>query len=111
MYNALLKDCDLILPFEIPEVYAVYHLYVVRIKNEKRKQFQEYLKANGVATGIHYPIALPYLKAYAYLNHNEKDFPEATAASHEVLSLPMYPELTEEQIDIIVNSIADFFSR
>ena len=51
------------------------------------------MKSKGISTGIHYPIALPNLKAYLYLNHNGNDFPEATKASQEILSLPMFPEL------------------
>ncbi len=64
--------------------------------------------SKGISTGIHYPIALPNLKAYSYLNHNGNDFPEATKASQEVLSLPMYPELRESQIRFIVQGIKEF---
>ena len=51
------------------------------------------LRFKGISTGIHYPIALPNLRAYTDLNHNENDFPEASKASEEILSLPMFPEL------------------
>ena len=66
------------------------------------------MKSKGISTGIHYPIALPNLKAYSYLNHNGSDFPEATKASQEILSLPMYPELEEKQIEYIAESIKEF---
>jgi dTDP-4-amino-4,6-dideoxygalactose transaminase len=88
LYNEYLKDTGLLTPLEIENVKAVYHLYVVRVKNGMRKKLQDYLKSKGIATGIHYPIALPNLKAYAYLNHRESDFPEATKASEEILSCP-----------------------
>lgn len=110
LYNRYLKDAGLITPAEIDGVKAVYHLYVVRTKKALRNKLQEYLGTKGISTGIHYPIALPNLRAYAYLNHTADDFPEATEASQEILSLPMYPELTEAQISYISKSIGDFFA-
>ena len=107
LYNEYLKGTDLITPVEIDNVKAVYHLYVVRVQKEKRKQLQEHLKSKGISTGIHYPIALPNLKAYSYLNHNGSDFPEATKASQEILSLPMYPELEEKQIEYVGEKIKE----
>ena len=108
LYNKYLEDTELITPFEIDNVKAVYHLYAVRVKKDLRQKLQEHLKSEGIASGIHYPIALPNLKAYAYLNHNQDDFPEATKASQDILSLPMFPELTELQIEYIVNQIKAF---
>ena len=108
LYNRYLKDTDLISPTEMEGVKAVYHLYVVRTRKEWRSEIQEYLGSKGISAGIHYPIALPNLKAYAYLNHNGKDFPEATRASQEILSLPMFPELTESQIGYIAEKVREF---
>ena len=108
LYGKYLKDTGVIAPVEIDDVKAVYHLYVIRVKRESRKNLQEHLKSRGVATGIHYPIALPNLKAYSYLGHSESDFPEASKASQEVLSLPMFPELEENQIQYIAESIKEF---
>jgi dTDP-4-amino-4,6-dideoxygalactose transaminase len=108
LYNKYLAGTDLVTPVEIPDVTAVYHLYIVRVKKESRKNLQDHLQAKGISTGIHYPIALPNLMAYAYLGHSEKDFPEATKASHEILSLPMFPELTEEQIKYVAEAIKEF---
>ena len=110
LYNQYLKDTGLITPVEIDDVQAVYHLYVVRIKKELRSSFQEHMKSKGISTGIHYPIALPNLKAYSYLNHSENDFPEATKASQEIVSLPIFPELQESQIQYITDCINEFFS-
>ncbi len=107
LYNEHLKGTDLVTPMEMPNVKAVYHLYVVRIKKEQRQKFQDHLKSKGISTGIHYPIALPNLKAYSYLKHTGNDFPEATSASGEILSLPMYPELSESQIKFIAQEIKD----
>ena len=108
LYNERLRQTGLVTPMEIGDIKAVYHLYVVRLKNGSREAFQNFLKENGIATGIHYPIALPNLNAYQYLNHAESDFPEATKASKEIVSLPMFPELTEQQIDYVTQKIKTF---
>jgi len=108
LYNEYLKDSKLVTPVEIENTKPVYHLYVVRVNPADRAYIQEHLKANGVASGIHYPIALPNLTAYEYLKHSEQDFPEATKASKEILSLPMYPELDENQIDHVTKAIKSF---
>ena len=108
MYNEHLKDTGLITPVEIDDVTAVYHLYVVRVAKDKRHGLQNHLKAKGIATGIHYPIALPNLKAYAYLGHTENDFPEATKASQEIVSLPMFPELNKDKIEYITEAVKEF---
>lgn len=108
LYNEYLKDTELITPVEIDDVKAVYHLYVVRVTNGRRQELQDHLKFKGISTGIHYPIALPNLTAYEYLNHKQDEFPEATGASEEILSLPMFPELEESQIQYIAKTIRDF---
>ncbi|MBD3422061.1 MAG: aminotransferase class I/II-fold pyridoxal phosphate-dependent enzyme [Chitinivibrionales bacterium] len=107
-YNEKLKDVTIVTPTEIDDVRAVYHLYIVRIPDGKRERLQAHLKENGIATGIHYPTALPYLEAYKHLGHTESDFPHALKASQEIVSLPMYPELAEEQIDYVVEKIKSF---
>ncbi|MGB7220854.1 MAG: DegT/DnrJ/EryC1/StrS family aminotransferase [Vicinamibacterales bacterium] len=110
-YNEALKGLGVVTPTELDGVRAVYHLYVVRVPNGARDQLQESLKANGVEAGIHYPIALPYLNAYSYLKHRDTDFPEARKAAGEILSLPMFPELTGEQINVVAQEIRRFFSK
>jgi dTDP-4-amino-4,6-dideoxygalactose transaminase len=106
-YNKYLTGTGLITPVEIENVIAVYHLYVVRVKKELRQKLQAHLQSKGISTGIHYPIALPNLKAYAYLNHTKNDFPEASRASQEIVSLPIFPELAESQIKHIANVIKE----
>ncbi len=107
-YNAALKGTGVGTPEELDSVRAVYHLYVVRVPAERRERFQEALKEAGIDTGIHYPIALPFLNAYRYLGHTEQDFPVALKASQEIVSLPMFPELSVEQTDYIVGKIREF---
>jgi dTDP-4-amino-4,6-dideoxygalactose transaminase len=106
LYNEALAGSGVVTPKEIPDARAVYHLYVVRVPNGRREALQEHLASNGVNTGIHYPIALPYLNAYKYLGHTADDFPEALRASGEILSLPMFPELTGDQVRHVADAVA-----
>ncbi len=108
IYSDLLKDITNVdLPHCIAESTHVYHLYVIRSK--KRDELKSFLEQAGISTGIHYPIALPNLKAYAYLEHKPEDFPIAGQFQNEILSLPMYPGLSEEGIEYVVHKIDGFF--
>jgi len=80
-----------------------YHLYVVR--SPARDKVQAELSAAGIATGIHYPIALPNLQAYKYMGKLPADFPTASKYSQEILSLPIFPEIEESQIEYICNQL------
>lgn len=82
----------------------VYHLYVLR--SEKRDQLKAYLESKGIGTAIHYPYPIHLVPSFAYLGHKEGDFPESERASREVLSLPMYPELTGKEIEFIAQEIS-----
>jgi dTDP-4-amino-4,6-dideoxygalactose transaminase len=84
----------------------VYHLYV--IKHDCRDALADHLKARGVQTGINYPVALPFLRAYAHLGHRAEDFPNAFHNQSRILSLPMFPEMSDTQRAHVVDSIADF---
>lgn len=105
LYGSLLAKSDIVVPSEIPDVEHVYHLYVVRVPAEIRDELRRKLGDDGVSTGVHYPVALPNLPAYSYLGHGERDFPAATKASQEILSLPMYAELTEDQVAYVCDRI------
>ena len=108
-YTKALSDVDgIVCPAVRPGATHVFHLYVVRV--QKRDQLIAYLKDNNIETGIHYPKALPYLDAYAYLNHKPDDFPVAYNYQNEILSLPMCPELSEEQLDHVVSHIKAFYA-
>lgn len=102
---------------DIPEVKApyvdsravpVFHVYSLRV--ERRDELQAHLSEQGIATGRHYPTPLPFLDAYAYLGHTRDDFPVASAHQGEMLSLPIYPEISTEQIDHVVEAIRSFFA-
>jgi dTDP-4-amino-4,6-dideoxygalactose transaminase len=86
----------------------VFHLYVVQA--ERREELRRHLKESGIETAIHYPTPLPLLPAYAYLGHAAKDFSVASANMKKILSLPMFPELSKEQMDYLANTIGKFYS-
>lgn len=94
----------------VPPVAAdrehVYHLYVIR--HEHRDALARHLASRGIQTVINYAVALPFLPAYARFEHDSREFPNAYANQSRILSLPMFPEMTAEQIDWVVEAIADF---
>ena len=105
--NELLAGVDGIrTPKEMPHTSSVYHLYV--IQSDDRDGLQHYLEQNGVATGLHYPVPLHLQEAYSGLGYEEGDFPVAEKAAERILSLPMFPELTEVQIGYVCGKIAKF---
>jgi dTDP-4-amino-4,6-dideoxygalactose transaminase len=109
-YNEQLKDIEqIVTPVESPNGRHVYHLYV--IKTKKRNKLQSYLNERGIGTGIHYPFPLHLTKAYSCLGYTAGDFPVAEKLSTEILSLPMYPELTESQIGYVCETILSFFRK
>jgi len=94
-YDALLAACGVETPREMAYARHVYHVYAVR--SADRGGLQRTLQEEGIQTGIHYPIPVHLQPAYASLGYRAGDFPEAEAAAGEVLSLPMFPEITGEQ--------------
>ncbi|HEX3436019.1 MAG TPA: DegT/DnrJ/EryC1/StrS family aminotransferase [Pseudacidobacterium sp.] len=109
-YNRLLADNDaLILPYEPAWSRAVYHLYVIRTQN--RDALMTYLKTAGIATGVHYPIPLHMQKAYASLNYCLEDFPVSSQVASEIVSLPMFPQLTAGQQAKVAEEILAFTSQ
>jgi dTDP-4-amino-4,6-dideoxygalactose transaminase len=107
-YNRLFAegDCALLPPYEPSWSRAVYHLYVIRTK--EREGMMNHLTRAGIGTGIHYPIPLHLQKAYTSLNYQRGDFPVAERIATEIVSLPMYPQLTSEQQARVVGEIVRF---
>ncbi|HEY6046313.1 MAG TPA: DegT/DnrJ/EryC1/StrS family aminotransferase [Pyrinomonadaceae bacterium] len=101
-YAELLKDTNLTLPAEMDYARHVYHVYVIQSK--ARDDLQRALTDAGIQSGIHYPIPIHLQPAYASLGHRPGDFPEAERQSNRVLSLPMFAELTEEQIHAVASA-------
>jgi len=109
-YNELLSGVG---DIETPQIARdrdhVYHLYVIR--TGKRDALKKHLADAGIATVLNYPRALPFYPAYAYLGHKPADFPVAYANQSRILSLPIFPEMTDEMIEYVVGQICGFFTR
>lgn len=99
---------NVITPKEMPYAKHVYHLYVIR--TPRRDELQKFLETRGISTGLHYPIPLHVQKVFAPLGYKKGDLPVTERLADEILSLPMYPELTEEQIAYVSSAIREFYS-
>jgi dTDP-4-amino-4,6-dideoxygalactose transaminase len=107
-YHKLLEDLKgaVVLPIEAPFTKGVYHLYVIRLQD--REALQAHLAEMGIGTGIHYPIPLHLQKAYQHLGYKQGDFPVTEKVASEIVSLPMFPQLTAEQQKLVAESVAIF---
>jgi dTDP-4-amino-4,6-dideoxygalactose transaminase len=108
-YDKLLAPLPVKTPVALPENYHVYHLYV--IQTQFRDELQEWLKQQGVGTGIHYPVPSHLQKALHFLDYRPGDLPITEQVVSQILSLPMYAELTEQQIQETVDSISEFVAE
>lgn len=106
-YTEMLDEIDGITTPKIRKnALHIFHQYVIR--TERRDQLASFLREKDIETRIHYPVALPFLKAYGYLGHTPVDFPVAYEYQNKILSLPMYPELEEDQIKYVSDNIINF---
>jgi dTDP-4-amino-4,6-dideoxygalactose transaminase len=103
VYSDLLADSGIVLPSVKPGYKHVFHLYVIR--TEKRDYLKEKLSEFGIETAIHYPTALPFLACYSNRNPRVEDFPVAHFNQSKILSIPMYAELTDPQINYVCQHI------
>lgn len=104
IYNDALQNSDYVTPFCREDVEHVYHMYI--LQSEKREEVIAKLKKAGVATGVYYPIPLHLQKVYKDLGYKEGDMPVAEYLSHRTFAIPVYPELTKEQVDYILSHLA-----
>lgn len=104
IYNDALQNSDYVTPFCREDVEHVYHMYI--LQSEKREEVIAKLKKAGVATGVYYPIPLHLQKVYKDLGYKEGDMPVAEYLSHRTFAIPVYPELTKEQVDYILSRLA-----
>ena len=108
-YNELLSGIEgVIVPYEPGYSRGVYHLYVVVVT--ERDALREYLTTNGLSTGLHYPVPLHLQKAYSRLGYKNGAFPVAEKTAKGLLSLPMYPELTEDQQEKVAEKLSEFMT-
>lgn len=105
LYTSRLKDTGIVAPKEMSYGKHIYHLYVVQVEN--RDQIQKDLGAQGVATGLHYPLPLHLQEAYKDLGYREGSFPVSERLAKRILSLPMYPGLSKEAADYVVNKLLE----
>lgn len=108
-YTELLSNLDdsIVTPYEPSHVRAVYHLYVIRTR--RRDELLNFLKTQNIEAGIHYPVPLHLQPVYKNLGYHHGDFPETEQAAHEILSLPLYPELAHTQMEQVVDSMREFY--
>ena len=106
LYDTLLQGSQAVRPGSDPGNFHIYHQYTIR--HSRRNDLQAFLKQHDVDSKVFYPLPMHLQQAYAYLGYREGDFPAAELAAREVLSLPIVPELHEEQIEYVANLIARF---
>ncbi len=107
-YRERLASLPLLFPSSISNTEPVHHLFPLRC--ERRDALAEFLRGRAIQTGIHYPIPLHLQPAFKVLGYQKGDFPIAEKIADEVLSLPLFPEMTEQQFDHVCHSTADFFA-
>lgn len=108
-YTELLADAGVVTPFVAADVRHVFHLYVIRVA--RRDEVLAYLREKGIGAGIHYPIPLHQQPAYRGTDIGHVSLPVTEQVAQEVLSLPMYPELREDQIAYIVEAVQEAINR
>jgi len=117
-YYELLKDSNSIkLPKEMDYAKHVYHLFVIQVVKENlneenlRDKLQKFLNENGISTGLHYPIPLHLQPCFESLGYKKGDFPVSESLAENGISLPMYAELKDDQIEYVAEKIKEFFKR
>jgi len=109
-YNAALKDvADVVTPFIDPANESIFNQYTIRVP--RRDALREHLAGKGIGHAIYYPLPLHLQPCFAYLGYKKGACPESERAADEVLSLPVYPELTRGQLDEVVAAVRGFFGR
>lgn len=103
LYNEALQNNDLVTPVAKDYNEHVYHMYI--LQSENREEVIEKLKEAGIATGVYYPVPLHLQKVYKNLGYKEGDMPVAEYLSHRTFAIPVYPELTEEQVEYIISKL------
>ena len=109
LYNKFLFGINKVVPPSVRKnSLHSFHLYVIQAEN--RDKLKNYLGENGIETAIHYPTPLPFLEAYRYLDTSIGDFPVSYGLSDKILSLPIFPEITQEQIEYTCSKIKEFYA-
>ncbi len=114
-YGSMFSDAGLTDQIDLPFVRSgarhIFHLYVVRVRNDCRDALRAYLGEHGIGAEVYYPVPLHLQRCFSSLGYTEGDFPASERAARETLALPVYPELTDEQRHFVVNTVRQFFSK
>ncbi len=108
LYYEQFKNLPMIAPHDKPYEKAVYHTFI--IQTEKRNALKEYLAGKGVDTKIHYPLPIHYQEAAKGLGYKKGDFPVTEKQAETILSIPVYPELTDEQVNYVIEEVGNFYN-
>ena len=106
--SGLVQNKSVVRPRVSPHAHHVFHQYVLRV--QRRDELRHFLTERKISTEVYYPIALHLQPIFNYLGYSERDLPESEKAAKEVLALPMFPELTEDEQKWVVENIAEFYS-
>lgn len=110
LYMEKLQECEFIkIPKIIGDQKSVY--YAFNVLADRRDELSEYLKANEIGTSIYYPIPLHLQKCFAYLGYKKGDFPVAEKTCERIIALPIYPEITEEEVEFVCETIKKFYKK
>jgi len=99
----------LTVPHKAPDRTHIYHQYTIRVSGGRRDALQRFLKEQGIGTEVYYPLPLHLQSCFQHLGYKPGDLPQSERATQEVLSLPIFPELERDELDIVVNTIKDFY--
>ena len=106
LYNKILSKCpDIRLPAVDSHIRHVFHLYVIQVKN--RDNMVKELNNRGIGAGIHYPVPVHEQKAYHYLSISSEDLPVTHYTAQQILSLPLFPEMTNDQVRLVAENVID----
>lgn len=111
-YDEAFAGCNsIIVPVRVPYSSHIFHQYTIRVKNGLRDELKKFLEAKNIPSMVYYPGPLHMQEAYKYLGYTDNDFPVTKALCKEVLSLPMHPDMEQEQLDYIILTILQFFDK
>jgi dTDP-4-amino-4,6-dideoxygalactose transaminase len=108
-YTERLSPLGVVCPSEKKGFQPIYHLY--GIKTEKRDSLQAFLRTKGIETLIHYPVPIPFQKAYRELRYRRRDFPVTHQWSRRILSLPFFPEIKKHEMEEVTEGIRSFLTK
>jgi UDP-2-acetamido-2-deoxy-ribo-hexuluronate aminotransferase len=112
LYDEAFAEChSIMVPERVSFSSHIFHQYTIRIKEGKRDELKTFLETKKIPTMVYYPGPLHFQEAYRPLGYDENDFPVSTALCKEVLSLPMHPDMEQEQLDFIILNILNFFDK